>query len=41
VIATGLLTDAISLYTAVAVAGSAVAAVAASTAVWHLAARDG
>jgi hypothetical protein len=40
VITTGLLTDAISLSTAVAVAGTAVAAVAASTAVWHLAAKD-
>jgi sugar phosphate permease len=41
VIATGVLTDAISLSTAVAVAGIAIAAVAATTAVWHAAARNG
>jgi MFS family permease len=39
-IATGLLTDAISLYTAVATAGITVAVVAASTAAWHVAARE-
>jgi MFS family permease len=39
VIATGVLTDAISLSTAVAVAGIAIAAVATTTAVWHAAAR--
>jgi MFS family permease len=41
VIATGVLTDAISLSTAVAVAGIAIAAVATTTAVWHAAARRG
>ena len=41
VITTGLLSDAISLYTAVAVAGIAVAAVALTTAGWHLGADDG
>jgi hypothetical protein len=35
-IATGLLSDAISLSTAVAIVGSAIAALAASTTVWHL-----
>ena len=35
-IATGLLTDAISLYTAVATAGIAVAVVATTTAAWHV-----
>jgi MFS family permease len=40
VITTGALADAISLYTAVAAVGIAVAAVAATTAVWHLAAHD-
>ena len=40
-ITTGLLSDAISLYTAVAVAGIAVAAVALTTAGWHLGADDG
>jgi MFS family permease len=40
VIATGVLSDAISLSTAVAVSGIAVAAVATATAVWHVTARD-
>jgi MFS family permease len=40
-VATGLITDAISLYTAVAIAGIAVAAVATSAVVWHLGADDG
>jgi MFS family permease len=40
-VATGLITDAISLYTAVAIAGVAVAAVASTTAVWHVVASDG
>jgi MFS family permease len=41
VIATGVLTDAISLYTAVAVVGIVVAAVATATAVWHVVAGEG
>jgi len=41
VIATGILSDAISLSTAVAISGIVVSAVAAATAVWHLGARDG
>jgi MFS family permease len=41
VIATGILSDAISLSTAVAISGVAVAAVAAATAVWQVSARDG
>jgi hypothetical protein len=36
VIATGLLSDAISLSAAVAISGATVAAVAATTAAWHL-----
>jgi MFS family permease len=41
VIGTGVLSDAISLYTAVAAAGIVVGTVAAATAVWHLASGDG
>jgi MFS family permease len=41
VIATGIVSDAISLSTAVAISGIVVAAVAAATAVWHRTARDG
>jgi sugar phosphate permease len=41
VIVTGVLTDAISLSTAVAVAGIAIAAVTTTTAVWHAAGRRG
>ena len=41
VIATGILSDAISLATAVAASGIVVCAVAAATAVWHVVARDG
>jgi MFS family permease len=40
VIGTGLLTDATSLFTAVATAGSVIAVLAASTLAWHLAAPD-
>jgi hypothetical protein len=36
-----VLTDAISLYTAVAVVGIVVAAVATATAVWHVVAGEG
>ncbi|HEY7620733.1 MAG TPA: MFS transporter [Solirubrobacteraceae bacterium] len=40
-VATGLIADAISLATAVAVAGLAVAALASATTIWHVVARDG
>jgi hypothetical protein len=40
-VATGLIADAISLATAVAVAGAAVTMLAAATTIWHVVARDG
>jgi MFS family permease len=39
-ISTGLISDAVSLYTAVAATGIAIATIAAGTIVWHLAAAD-
>jgi sugar phosphate permease len=41
VVATGLIADAVSLSTAVAVAGIGVAALASATTIWHVVARDG
>jgi MFS family permease len=41
VVATGLIADAVSLSTAVTVAGIGVAALASATTIWHVVARDG